>query len=324
MVRRLVISLLVIVLTLSISVVPGYAEVNPPLKISLIATHVMPEYDTTDVLVIHGINFMNNSPNDYSGEVRFAVPKGTTNNIVVENTPESKGNDSHLSVKVEDKGEHAELVWNPTKPIKANESYPVHLEYYYNSLPGTGQKEFTYTLFPISDIDQAQVNVYQPLKATEFKMEPEGKFAQKDSEGFNIYSINTASLRKGQNYNVKISYNKTDAEPSIKAPTSFQTTGSSGKEKGSLSSAAVLFPMVGMLALVILIAIKSFNTPSVDVDSTRRPKKSNPGNLEKKPSSKAESSFAQEKRKLRQKLLDGEISEETYREILADIEQDYK
>lgn len=321
MVRKFSMSLLVIVFTLFSSVSPGYAEVNPPLQISSVDANVMPEYDTSDVLVIYAINFTNSSASDYSGEVRFAVPKGTTNNILLESNATT---DSHVQIKVEDKGEYAELVWTPTKPIKVNESYPVHLEYYFNPLPGTGSKEFSYRLSPSSDIGQVQVNVYQPLKATEFKMEPAGKFVKKDSEGFNIYSIDSAPLRKGQNLDVKISYTKTDPEPSLKPPSATQEAGGEVKENGSLSSAAVMLPLVGMLALVILIAIKSFNTPSVVETPTRRPNKSKQANQAKIPSKKTESTFAQEKRKLRQKLLEGEINEDTYREILADIEQDYK
>lgn len=323
MLRRFVIGLIVIVCTLFFLVPSGYAEANPSLQISSVAAHVMPEYDTSDVLVIYAINYVNNSPSDYTGEVRFAVPKGISNSIVIEDTPENTGN-THLSVKEEDKGEYAELVWTPTKPIKAKEGYPIHLEYYFNPLPGTGQKEFTYRLTPSSDIEQVQVNVYQPLKATDFKMVPEGKWVKKDSEGFNIYSLNPSSLKKGLNYDVKISYSKTDPEPSAKPKSATQETVNGGNEKGSLSSMAVMLPMVGMLALVILIAIKSFNTRNVDEAPTRRTKKSIQGNSAQKPSGKTESSFAQEKRKLRQKLLDGEINEETYREILADIEQDYK
>lgn len=322
MVRKFVINFLVIVCTLFFTISPGYAEESSPLQIFSVAAHVMPEYDTQDVLVIYAINYTNKSSSDYNGEVRFAVPKGATNNIVLENNQGSTGNNSHIPVKVEDKGEYAEIVWNPTKPIKANESYPVHLEYYYNPLPGTGKKEFSYRLSPTSDIGQIQVNVYQPLKATDFKMEPVGKFVKKDSEGFNIYSIDPTSLRKGQNLEVKISYTKNDPEPSLKPKSATQESGS--KEKGSLSSAAILLPMVGMLALIILIAVKAFKTPSVDETPTRRSKKTKQANQAQLPAAKTESNYAQEKRKLRQKLLDGEISEETYREILADLEQDYK
>lgn len=324
MVRRVGISLFLIVLTLFFSVRPGYAEANPPLQITSVIAQVMPEYDTQDVLVIYAINYSNQSGKDYNGEVRFAVPKGTSNNIVLENTSGSKGNDSHIPVKVEDKGEYAELVWNPTQSIKANESYPIHLEYYFNPLPGTGKKEFTYRLFPSADIGQVQVNVYQPLKATEFQMEPVGNLVKKDSEGFNIYSLNPASLKKGQNFDVKISYTKTDSEPSLKPPSATQQAASGSTESGSLSSMAVMLPMVGMLGLVILIGIKSFRTRSVDETPTRRPQKSIQSNPVQIPLAKQESSFAQEKRKLRQKLLDGEINEEMYREILAEIEQDYK
>lgn len=323
MVRRVGTLFFLIVLILFFSVRPGYAEANPPLQITSVIAQVMPEYDTQDVLVIYAINYSNQSGKDYNGEVRFDVPKGTTNNIVLENSPGSTGNESHIPIKVEDKGEYAELVWTPTQSIKANESYSIHLEYYFNPLPGVGKKEFTYRLIPSADIGQVQVNVYQPLKATEFQMEPAGKLVKKDSEGFNIYNLNPASLKKGQNFGVKISYTKTDPEPSLKPPSATQQA-SGSTESGSLSSMAVMLPMVGMLGLVILIGIKSFKPRSVDETPIRRHQKSIQSNPVKTPSDKPESSFSQEKRKLRQKLLDGEINEETYREILADIEQDYK
>ncbi|KTE92448.1 hypothetical protein AT727_19025 [Desulfitobacterium hafniense] len=323
MVKRFVISFMVLLFLLFLSVSPGYAENSPPLGIMQLSAHVLPEYDTSDVLIIYGIQFSNNSQSDYTGEVRFAVPKGITKPIVIEDTPQATGSDIHIQVRVEDKGEYDEIVWNPTTPIKAMENYPIHLEYYFNPLPGTGQKKFTYTLYSNFDIGQVQVNVFEPLKATEFKMEPAGKFLKKDSEGLNIYSIDPSPLSKGQNLNVEISYIKTDPEPSITPLSATQNAGSSVKQNGSLSSAAVLLPMVGMLALVIVISIKSFNTPSAKETPTQRPKKSIQGNQEQTSSDRIESLYAHEKRKLRQKLLDGEINEETYREILADIERDY-
>ncbi len=347
-----VLSLLLILAT------PVYAEKASPVKISNLEINVMPEYDTTDVLVLCTINFMNTTSQPYTGEIRFPVPKSTTNNIVKEtNNP----NDAHLAVRVEDKGDYAEFVWKPSQSIQPNGSYPIHLEFYYNPLPGTGNKVFAYQFRAAQPVDQAKVFVLQPLKASNFKMEPAGQLLGQDSHGFQVYGLNSTSLKTGDKIDLKVSYTKDDPSPSVQKPSGATGQPAAGQAgENQLSSATIIIPMVVFFLFIVIIAVRASrnrdneeaavsprasnqksrganNKPAGSSRQNADSRLANGGGRPEAGSRRAAGSIrkatgggkpaytdrqVQEKRQLRQMLLDGEISEETYLELVAEIEAD--
>lgn len=302
-----------------VSVIPAYAENSSSYKISTLETSIMPEYDTSDVLVLNAITFNNNTDQPYSGEIKFPVPKGTSSNIVTETT---NSTDNHVTVKVEDKGDYAEFVWKPSQPIQAKGTYQVHLEYYYNSLPGTGAKTFAYQFNATVPVDQHKIYAYQPLKATDFKMEPVGQSLGTDQKGFQIYGLNSSNLKIGDKVDMKISYTKNDPSPSVDPPSAAGGTAApAGQNSESpLNNAAVLVPLLAIIVGIAVIVAKAYNSRQKSVGTSIVRQKQG-GNRRQAP---ANSKFLEEKRRIRQMLLDGEIGEDTYHEILEELEKEYQ
>lgn len=294
---------------------PVFAENSTPYKATNMDVMIMPEYDTTDVLVVYSLDFTNNSSQPYTGEIRFPVPKGTTSNIVTE----ANGGDSHLAVKVEDKGNYSEFVWKPSQPVQPNGNYKIHLEYYYNPLPGTGSKSFEYQFNATVPVDRSKIYVYQPLKASDFKMEPMGQAMGTDKQGFQIYGLDSSSMAIGQTLSLKISYTKNDPAPSVQPQTSAGGT-QSGEPSGKsqLSSAAILVPLVAIVFGIIFITVRALKRSDSEEEvlekRTSRTKSSK---------NSPKGAFTQEKKKIRQMLLNGDIGEETYHELLAELEREY-
>jgi len=311
---------LVLCFTLTFGV-PVFAEVNTPLKISKMGISVMPEYDTSEVLVLYALTFQNQSNQPYSGDIRFPVPKGTTSNIVTEN---ANGSDTHVNLRAEDKGDSAEFVWKPLQPIQPNAVYSVHLEYYYNPLPGTGGKSFTYSFPANMPVDQPQVHVYQPLKATDFKMEPAGQPLGNDQQGFQVYGFSSPRLKPGDKIEFKVSYTKNDPSPSVQPPSAAAgtpggTAQTAPASKGQLSSAAILVPLAALVIGVAFIAVKALG------NSRPEEKQSASGSAHRNRESQkpVDCKLAQEKKRLRQLLINGNIGEETYYELLSDLESEH-
>lgn len=302
---------LVLLITM-LGVFPVYAA-ESPLTMTSAEINVMPEYDTEDVLVIFALNYVNNSAQPYSGEIRFSVPKDIKSNIVTENMHTSE---DHLNVRVENKGEFSELVWTPTKPIEPKAAYPIHLEYYNNPLPGTGSKSFVYQFNAPIEVQKANVIVLQPLKATDFKIEPAANLMGKSNEGFNIYGFERSGLKPGDQIKFAVSYKKDDPNPSVKPPG--QNQGSQGQpgqsESSQLATTTVIIPLVFLAAFIIFLVFRSKGQkgPSVreSVVPEMRRERSTPGN----------SKVSQEKQKIREMLLNGDISEDTYLMLVRDIE----
>ncbi len=295
-------------------IISGAFPVNAaenPLTVTTAEINVMPEYDTADVLVLYALSYVNNSGEAYTGEIRFPVPKGTTNNIVKEDIPNT---DSHLSVRVENKGDYAELVWTPAAAIEPGAEYPIHLEYYYNPLPGTGEKTFEYRFTAPTAVEKANISVLQPLKATGFKMDPPGAMMGQTTDGFNLYGLERSGIKPGEEIKFTVSYQKDDPNPSVKPP--WETQGAQGQpgadESSQLGTAAVIIPLALLAVFIVIIIVKNMNRKSPGEEPVTKQRKggNNPG----------DSKISREKRRLREMLLNGEISEDIYLELLRDIE----
>lgn len=239
--------ILQVLLLLLVFVSPGFAEEGFPLTTTNLEIHVMPEYDTSEILILNRITYTNTSDKDFSGEIRFSVPKQTRNNIVVDTI---NGQDNRAIVGVEDKGEYAEFVWKPTQPIKPNTTYPVHLEYYYSSLPGTGDKKFNFTFVPGYPIQTTNVYLYQPLKSDKFVVQPFAKLLGTDNLGFNVYGVDYNQLKVGENISLDVAYVKNDPSPSVLPPG--QTGGSAQQAPaGQVNISAYKKPILILLVVVV-------------------------------------------------------------------------
>lgn len=305
--------LLIIMVTICFNfllVFPLFAE-EEAIVVKNLTVHIMPEYDTSEVLVLYSIDFENVSSEQLLEEIRFGIPKGTRNNIVVE-----AGKKEHLQVRTEVQGDNTEMVWKPSEPLEPNTTYSVHLEYYYNSLPGTGEKSFEYTLDPGLPLRQTQINLIQPLNSVDFISQPASEFIQKNSRGLKVYRLNPGPLNKDEQFPLKVSYTKTDPKPSIEA-----VNGEVNTEGDRSSSLAILLPMFVIFVFLIVIAYKALTNGKTVKGKQRYKSSKNTNNKGKL--NLANAQMAEEKRKLRKKLLDGEISADLYQQLLDDIEEDY-
>ena len=311
---RKIVKVLVLTLFVTMSGVFPVSAAENPLTVTSAEISVMPEYDTSDVLVLYALRYVNNSDEPYAGEIRFPVPKETTNNIVKEDIPNS---DSHLNVRVEDHGDYAELVWTPAGAIEPKASYPIHLEYYYNPLPGTGEKTFEYRFIAPTAVEKASIGVLQPLKATDFKMDPSGIMMGQTSDGFNTYGLDRSGLKPGDEIKFTVSYKKDDPNPSVKPP--WETQGAQSQpgtnESSQLANPAVIIPLALLAVFIVIIILKNKEWKSSG-DGTEEPvtKQKRSGKTPKG------SKISEDKRRLREMLLNGEISEDTYLVLLRDIE----
>lgn len=89
-------------------------------------------------------------------------------------------------------------------------------EFYYNPFSGEANKQFTYlfkSLLPVTDI---QVEVQEPLKASNFALTPTADTTRVDGQfGFTYHQFQLGSLPAGQDVSIAINYTKTDPTPSI-------------------------------------------------------------------------------------------------------------
>lgn len=305
-------SVLAVMLVLMFALaVPARAE-GVPLTIKDMHLSVMPEYDSTDVFVIYDMNLA--AQTDFTGDVVFKLPQGArikqACNVVSEN-----GKDNHLCqlYKTYDRGDYTELRWTAQDGIKAGETYRAYVEFYYNPIVADGaSKKVEFNYLPAYAVDSLNLNVAQPLRSENYSSEPQPVGTERDSDGFIYHIYKYQNLKESDAVRLSFSYVKADNKPSVKPQENNQTAAGSGSgSAGGSGGAGKSNAMTMGLLLILLAGFGGFLYLALSGKG-------------KGPAPSGGRRGQDEKRRARQMLLDGRISEETYREIIRDLEREGK
>src|SRR3989304_2886585 len=135
-----------------------------------------PEYDEPRVLVVNQGTFTGSS---FPKEVSFYLPKGVE---VTEVCGLKKPQDEHLCQLFETRPEGDSVVMTYNLPVP-----DFYFEYYYNPIQGTGDRVVLFSYNSAYPMDDLQVDVQQPLRATAFALSPSTSQVTSDSQGFKYY-----------------------------------------------------------------------------------------------------------------------------------------
>jgi len=121
--------------------------------------------------------------------------------------------------------EHNELLLHPHQvqsgdthdSIQLNLPVPrFFLEFYYNPFTTNDpQKRFTYAAPTSYPIETLQVDIQQPLKATDFTVTPSPMERLSDNQGFTYYQFTYHNVPQNQSHLFHVAYTKTTAAPSV-------------------------------------------------------------------------------------------------------------
>lgn len=332
--KRFSILLLVVAVLFSFQV-PVFAATVDSMELKNFYVDVWPEYDDPRVLVIYKGTFVNNTGKTVkAGEkVSFNIPSGAEIGMACE-TDANYGAHACQPYETEDvkgpdgKVDYVVLSWKTTKDVEPGQEYPVFLEFYYNPIEGQVDKVINYEFKPSAKIATLNLLIQQPLKATNFKLEPAAPTSGKSGD-FTNYYYSYSNVKQDDKFDIKISYTKNDSNPSVQK-TENGGAGTTGGGESKLGTAAWTQPgviasglfFVLLLGFFIYYALNNSNKPNKRVQriKNKQGKKSVKADENYMTSSKGQNGkLTQEKKKIRQMLLNGEISEETYRELIDDL-----
>jgi hypothetical protein len=186
---------------------------------------VFPEYDDPRVLVI--------------AQGRLAAPDGTFNGPVTFRLP-AGAQINQMAVLDLTLGspqfQPFETRPDPTDPAWMLVTYTLtnphfFYEYYYNSLAGGSQKQFTFAFKSVSDIEILTLEIQQPLKAEAFILEPPALNSRNDPSGFTYWQYEERPVAAGEEVSFVTRYTKTDPSPSVANPSvANPSVGTAGQE----------------------------------------------------------------------------------------------
>ncbi len=235
---------------LAILIVLASAIVSPAsgedtTRIATLEISVWPEYDQPGVLVQYQGQIASADQSGATREISFLVPKGAG----VGATCGIKSDSSHTSEtwKESDAGDGFTTV-----TYKLSEPQ-FHVEFYYNPLAGATDKTMDFTYKAASPVDDLYLDIQHPLKATNFVLTPETKDSHTDKDGFTYHVYNQKQVAAGQTVSSKISYTKTDPNPSVSGQKSTAATATNPETTSAINPnlvvvLAVLAAAAGLIA----------------------------------------------------------------------------
>lgn len=303
------------------------------IRINNMDLSVKPEYDTRDVLVIYRFDLVNTGSEPYDGDLIFHVPKGATNDVHICRVEGSNLHASCALYQSKTEGQVTTFTWKPDWPIKPGENYHLYIEFYYNPIQGTKDKTIDFFYHPSYPIDRLRISVLPPLRSSNVKLDPEAASTLRDSEGFTHYHYEYSNVTGDTPIEVKISYTKEDNNPSIARTTGGGTTSGGGSAGGTNNLASIA--LVAVIALVfggmLFMAARRPSQATARRGGTYSKRAASRAPAGKAARTAADSSrgrraapqvITDERKAARQMLLDGRISEDTYKQILADLEKE--
>lgn len=324
--RKIILKFLA-VLSLSLLFAPSLPNVvlaadnTAAFKASNFKVDVKPEYDDPRTLVIYSTDLyaVGNETVKKGTAVTFIIPKDAQIGMACE--VNAQGGHDCQPYSSKDLGDgRVELSWKASKDIAAGQKYPVFLEFYYDTKAVAPNKSFAYNFYPTFNTDSLALSFTQPKSASGFQLDPPASGTSQDQDGLTNYVESFTNKAPKDTVTIKVSYTKGDNKPTFDKPqVGGQQTNATPKSSSGDSwykNPSVLIPLILFLvAMAVLIIYAVRNPKQPDKAATNY----SPVKASKNKPTPTKSS-GEERRKLRQALLDGRISEETYKEMVADLD----
>jgi hypothetical protein len=215
---------------------PVTAASNGPPIIRNMQISVQPEYDDPRVMVTYQGEFKDGA--SFPQQVKFPAPLRSEIKMVCGLKPP---NDEHLCQLYDTLTGSDDLTVSYTLPIPT-----YYLEYYWDGIKGMPDKAFTFKYVSPYAIESLEIEVLQPLKATNFNLVPPYASVTSDSLGMKHYHYVFNNVTAGQTISIDVSYTKPDNKPSVaKAQTTGTGTGV-GKSSTALWIGLAILGAVGV------------------------------------------------------------------------------
>jgi hypothetical protein len=232
--------IILMAMALFISRRPLSAQENEPgLTIQQLRIQVMPEFDDPRVLVIVQ-GRLNAGAADLPRPVTFRLPLGAQiNQMAVMDVTDG----STRPLAYDTAPDPADPRW--TQVTYTLDSAHFFYEFYYDPLASGREREFTYGHSTLQAVNDLQVEIQEPLRATGFATTPAAAQTRTDPMlGFTYHQFTPGSLAAGAGWSANVTYTKPDQDPSLsrEAVLAMQNGDPSSVSTSSLASSLATAP----------------------------------------------------------------------------------
>ena len=311
---------------------PGVAATPPPAMVfPQLDIQVLPEYDSDypQTLVIVQGSLKNTGTETFKGEVVFHSPKGAQVNSVCElsGDPFTTANPIHTNelslgrARVKEVDNHQEISWTPSREIKPGETFPLHMEFYYPGVEGGPDKKVNFSYDTTFGAEKVTLTVVQPARSSGYSADLKEISNSPAESNTTAHHYQTGPVKPGEPVKLLIAYNKPDNNRSLNTSAAPRSGGSSLGVKGNQAILWVALALVAGLGFLFFYGGTNSRRAGARAPRYGPKVKNAPGKSagSARPTANPPAT-EQEKRKARRLLLDGKISEETYRELIRELD----
>lgn len=241
--------LLALVLSLGVVLVSPmevHARQGQELTIAQMKVSLWPEYDDPRLLVIYRGRFAAGSL--FPQVVTFRIPTGAQVHAAAYIAPDG----TLYSQPWEATTEGDFQLVRYTLPVDT-----FQLEFYHDVIEGQADKSFTFTLQSLYPVDLLEIEVQQPLRASNFTVLPEPGETTVDASGFRYALYSFEGVARDEKIELDVSYTKSDPNPSVPkaqlTPVSEPRTTVPGP-KGQIPLLPIVLATLALLAALASIA----------------------------------------------------------------------
>ncbi len=193
-----------IIVLLALTAIPAVAQGPTDLRLERVHVSVWPEYDDPRLLILYEGVFADDG--GFPRTVDFPVPPGIDVNQAAGLTPDGRYLRQPYQIVPQDG--YAVLRYELPVPT-------FFFEYYYDPIEGQTDKTIDWWLRTSYPIASLEVEVQQPLKATDFTISPAADLINVGPDGFKLHLFSQRTLDVGEEMKLRIRYTKTAPEPSV-------------------------------------------------------------------------------------------------------------
>jgi len=228
-------------------------------RLAQLKISIWPEYDTATVLVM--LDGTLADATNLPREISVLIPAGarlhvaTWTNADGSFAPEQPSQSTNLG------DGYARVTYTVRTP-------QFHLEYYDDLLRGSPDKTMDFVFKAHAPIAQATLEIQQPLKATNFSVNPATQTTRSDPSGFKYFVAQYSNIAAAQAITTQVKYTKPDPNPSVPPTPELEPAAAPtpSPAPGAWSNAFMLVTVV-VLGLLIVLGFFVLQQRSRDISS---------------------------------------------------------
>jgi len=301
------------------------AEVNfnaSQMSISKAYLEILPEYNAPrpwpeaepPVLIFYRVTMKNETGSKYEGEIEIPVPSDVKNFQVVDageykSEDDANGDSQKIPYELDEKRNILSV--KPSKAIEKDAEYFFAFSYVMSPMEVTDTKKFNFDFVTNVDIDVLDVNLYLPINARDYEVNPKADHEQVNADGERYYQYHKEQLTAEEPIEFAVSYIRPEntftvdllSEENVQEMDESQNTGGA-----TVSTALIIACVIVIFGIIVFFGLRGSGQSRQQehqVERGRATKHSGNGDH-------LEDNIQNRRKKLRNQLLAGEIDEEQY------------